>query len=41
MLDGDTGVVVEKTLTYEGGTVREFHASTPLRVVVGIEATGD
>ena len=36
MLDRDTGVVVEKTLTHEGGAVREFYASIPLPVVVGI-----
>jgi hypothetical protein len=29
MLDRDTGVVVEKTLTHEGGAVREFYASIP------------
>src|SRR5437867_4112289 len=40
MLDRDTGVVVEKTLMHEGGAVREFYASIPLPVVVGIEATG-
>ena len=40
MLDRDTGVVVEKTLTHEGGAVREFYASIPPPVVVGIEATG-
>src|SRR6266436_4425848 len=40
MLDRDTGEIVEKTLTHEGGTVREFYASIPPPVVVGIEATG-
>jgi transposase len=40
MLDRDTGVVVEKTLTHEGEAVREFYASIPPPVVVGIEATG-
>ena len=40
MLDCDTGAVVEKTLTHEGGAVREFYASIPPPVVVGIEATG-
>src|SRR5258708_26507425 len=40
MLDRDTGVVVEKMLMHEGGTVREFYASIPPPVVVGIEATG-
>jgi len=40
MLDRDTGVVVERTLTHEGGAVREFCAAIPPPVVVGIEATG-
>jgi transposase len=40
MLDRDTGVVVEKTLKHEGEAVREFYASIPPPVVVGIEATG-
>jgi hypothetical protein len=40
MLDRDTGVVVEKTLTHEGEAVREFYTSIPPPVVVGIEATG-
>jgi transposase len=40
MLDRDTGVVVEKTLTHEGGAVRDFYAAIPPPVVVGIEATG-
>jgi transposase len=40
MLDRDTGVVVEKTLKHEGEVVREFYASIPPPVVVGIEATG-
>jgi transposase len=40
MLDRDTGEVVEKTLTHEGETVREFYAAIPAPVVVGIEATG-
>ena len=40
MLDGDTGEVVERTLTHEGETVREFYASIPGPAVVGIEATG-
>jgi transposase len=40
MLDGDTGEIVEKTLTHEGETVRAFYASIPKPVVVGIEATG-
>src|SRR3989442_5961776 len=40
MLDRDTGVVVEKTLKHAGEAVREFYASIPPPVVVGIEATG-
>ena len=40
MLDRDTGVVIEKTLKHEGEAVREFYASIPPPVVVGIEATG-
>jgi transposase len=40
MLDRDTGVVVEKTLTHEGGAVREFYAAILPPVVVAIEATG-
>ena len=40
MLDRDTGVIVEKTLRHEGEAVREFYASIPPPVVVGIEATG-
>ena len=40
MLDRDTGVVIEKMLTHDGGAVREFYASIPPPVVVGIEATG-
>jgi transposase len=40
MLDRDTGVAVEQTLRHEGGAVREFYASVPPPVVVGIEATG-
>jgi len=40
MLDRDTGVVVEKRLPHEGGAVREFYASIPRPIVVGIEATG-
>jgi hypothetical protein len=40
MLDRDSGVVVEKTLKHEGEAVREFYASIPPPVVVGIEATG-
>jgi len=40
MLDGETGTVIEKTLKHEGESVREFYASIPGPVVVGIEATG-
>jgi hypothetical protein len=40
MLDGDTGEIVEKTLTHEGGAVRAFYATIPPPVVVGIDATG-
>jgi transposase len=40
MLDRETGEMVEKTLTHEGETVREFYGSLPAPVLVGIEATG-
>ncbi len=40
MLDRETGAVIEKTLKHEGEAVREFYASIPPPVVVGIEATG-
>jgi transposase len=40
ILDRDTGEIVEKTLKHEGEAVREFYASMPPPVVVGIEATG-
>ena len=40
MLDCETGAVIEKTLKHEGESVREFYASLPAPVVVGIEATG-
>src|SRR5207244_2314804 len=40
MLDRDTGAAIEKTLKHEGEAVREFYASLPAPVVVGIEATG-
>ena len=40
MLDRETGEVVEKTLSHDGETVREFYASIPAPAVVGIEATG-
>ena len=37
MLDHDTGEVVEKTLTHEGETVREFYGALSRPVVVGLE----
>jgi len=40
MLDTETGELVEKTLEHEGEKVREFYASLPGPVLVGIEATG-
>jgi transposase len=40
MLDCETGAVIQKTLKHEGEAVREFYASLPAPVVVGIEATG-
>src|SRR2546423_4393837 len=40
MLDRDTGAVIEKTLKHEGEAVREFYASIPPPILVGIEATG-
>ena len=40
MLDRETGDVVERTLRHEGTTVRDFYASLPPPIVVGIEATG-
>jgi transposase len=40
MLDRDTGEIVERTLTHEGSTVRDFCATLPPPIVVGIEATG-
>src|SRR5258707_620214 len=40
MLDRDTGEIVEKTLTHEGGAVRAFYAAIRPPVIVGIEATG-
>src|SRR4051812_36532837 len=40
MLDADTGEVVERTLTHDGETVREFYASIARPAVVGVEATG-
>jgi transposase len=40
MLDCETGEVVERTLTHEGTTVRDFYAGLPPPIVVGIEATG-
>jgi transposase len=40
MLDTATGEVVNVTLTHEGNNVREFYATLPRPVRVGIEATG-
>ena len=40
MLDTGTGEVVNRTLTHEGNSVREFYATLPGPVRVGIEATG-
>jgi transposase len=40
MLDTATGEVVNLTLTHEGNNVREFYATLPRPVRVGIEATG-
>lgn len=40
MLDCESGEVVERTLTHDGTTIREFYAGLPRPVVVGIEATG-
>jgi hypothetical protein len=40
MLDTGTGVVVNRTLTHEGDSVREFYSTLPGPVRVGIEATG-
>ena len=40
MLDRETGEIVERKLTHDGTTVRDFYASLPPPVVVGIEATG-
>ena len=40
MVDSETGEFVEKTILHEGNAVREFYASLPGPVVVGIEATG-
>ena len=39
-LDRETGAVIEKTLQHESEATREFYASIPPPVVVGIEATG-
>ena len=40
MLDDQTGELVEKQLSHEGEQVREFYASLPRPVLVGLEATG-
>jgi transposase len=40
MLGTATGEVLNKTLTHEGESVREFYSTLPSPVRVGIEATG-
>jgi hypothetical protein len=40
MLHRDTGKVVERTLSHDVETVREFYVAIPKPAVVGIEATG-
>jgi hypothetical protein len=40
MLDTGTGEVVNRILTHEGNSVREFYSTLPGPVRVGIEATG-
>jgi len=40
LLDPHTGEVTQKTLRHEGEMVRDFYATLPAPVVVGIEATG-
>ena len=40
MLGTATGEVLNKTLTHEGESVREFYSKLPAPVRVGIEATG-
>jgi transposase len=40
MLDRETGEIVERKLTHDGTTVRDFYAGLPPPVVVGMEATG-
>jgi hypothetical protein len=40
MLDTGTGEVVNRTLTHEGNSVREFYSALLGPVRVGIEATG-
>ena len=40
VLDRETGEIVERKLTHDGTTVRDFYASLPPPVMVGIEATG-
>src|SRR5262245_8491391 len=40
MWEPDTGEIVERTVAHEGTTVRDFYASLPAPIVVGIEATG-
>ena len=40
VLDDQTGELVERQLSHEGEEVREFYASLPKPVLVGLEATG-
>jgi transposase len=40
MMDRDTGDVVERTLSHDGDTVRDFYGALSRPVVVGLEATG-
>jgi transposase len=40
MLDSETGEFTERVVKHEGNAVREFYASLPGPVGVGIEATG-
>ena len=40
MFDAGTGEVVNRTLTHEGSSVREFYSTLPAPGRVGIEATG-
>jgi hypothetical protein len=40
MLDTGIGEAVNRTLSHEGNSVREFYSTFPGPVCVGIEATG-